>query len=229
MIVFNPEKACSGDMVIASITDLGLEKQEVLEFSKSILKITGAQGSAKFKKYKDGLQFLLEIEKDIKNFNVSYKNCLEAVSPAIKNFSRKTVSGMIALEKEIHGTAHLHELGSVDTLVDVFTSAYCLSKFDFNARTMRISVGTGKIQTKHGIVSNPPPLSKKLLERFPYRKKKIQFEISTPTGIAILTNFKPIAKIPEKIKKTGKGYGQNLLKDMEGNDYDNVLEVYEIE
>ncbi len=226
MIVFNPENGCSGDMVIASLVDLGVEG--ACEFANSIIEASGAEGEVRAEKFRDGTRLKVDISKDIADFEKAYSRCMDAdIHPEIKEFAGKAIAQMIGFEREIHGEHfHLHELNSADTLVDVFTSAYCLHKFDFEAKSLPIAVGSGLVKTAHGLMENPPPLGKKFLEtrKFPYFRKNVDFEIATPTGIAILTSFKPVEKMEGKTIRTGRGYGTTEIPG-----HENCLVVHEVE
>jgi len=225
-IVFDPSNGCSGDMLIASMTDLGV--RGACEFAERIIDAAGAEGTVRAEKYGQGTQMKIEIAKDISDFDGAFAKCLGLEMPEqIREFAKKTICQMVGFEREIHGAHfHLHELNSVDTLVDVFTSAYCLHQYSFNAASLPIALGSGQVRTAHGLMENPPPLGKRFLEtrKFPSFRKEVAFEISTPTGIAILTSLAPAKKIEGKIIRTGRGYGTTEIKG-----HDNCLVVHEVE
>lgn len=213
MIIFNPENGCSGDMIIASMIDLGT--RGACEFAQEILETSGAEGTVSAEKYRDGTRLKVKIERDIGEFESAYRKCLETEMPVpVKSFAKRTIEQMIAFEREIHGKHfHLHELNSADTLIDIFTAGYCLNEHGFGAKSMPIAVGSGLVKTAHGLMENPPPLGKKFLEtrKFPYFRKEVAFEIATPTGIAILTSLKPAEKTGDKKIRTGRGYGNSEI------------------
>ncbi len=223
MLVLDPRKALAGDMLLAAFSDLGHEKL-VKGFGKEIMETAGALGQVKVKKHLDGKQVIVEIERDIEDFDEAYLSCIGLeLDMGVKVFAKKSIEKIIAAEKSIHGHAHLHELGSVDTLVDVFTSARVLWEYGFDARCMPIAIGKGKIEIAHGLTENPPPASRIMLEGYPKEEYDVEAELSTPTGIAIATNFRPIEELEGTIR-TGKGYG---LKEIKG--HENRLEVHEVE
>lgn len=225
-VIFDPRNGCSGDMVIASLVDLGVGG--ACEFAEKILKAAGAEGKVRADKFRQGTQMKIELTKDISDFDGAFEKCLELEMPAqIREFAKKTISQMTGFEREIHGAHyHLHELNSADTLVDVFTSAYCLHKFNFDAKSLPIALGSGQVRTAHGLMENPPPLGRRFLaaRKFPTTRKNVNFEISTPTGIAVLSSLQPLEKIEGKILKTGTGYGTAEIAG-----HDNCLKVHEVD
>jgi len=226
MLILDPRNGLAGDMILAAFSDLGHGKL-VKSFGAEIIEAAGAEGKMKVKKHLDGTRVDVEIEKDIKGFEKAYERCLGLdMDPEVKAFGKKTIDKMIAAEKKHHqGHAHLHELGSADTLVDVFTAGRAFLEYGFDARCMPIGIGSGKIRIEHGLVDNPPPASRIMLEGYETIRHGIEAELSTPTGIAIATNFIQIKGIEgSKIKRTGKGYGS-----MEMKGHENRLEVHEIE
>lgn len=225
MIIADPVNGCAGDMIIAAMADLGTEG--VLDFAGYVLEASGADGTVGAEKFRQGTRLRVRIERDVPDFEEAYERCLKADMPGpVKDFAKRTIDTMIGFEMEIHGRGfHLHELDSADTLMDVFTAAYCLERHGFEAASLPISVGSGMVRTAHGHLENPPPLSRKLLESrgFPYSRRNINFEIATPTGIAILSALKPVTAIEGKVIRTGRGYGRAGLAG-----HENCLLVHEV-
>lgn len=226
MLILDPRNGLAGDMILAALSDLGHGKL-VKSFGAEILEAAGAEGRIIVKKHKDGKRVDVEIEKDIKGFEEAYGRCMGLeMDLKVKTFAKKTIDKIIDAEKKHHaGHAHLHELGSADTLVDVFTAGRVFLEYGFDARCMPIGIGSGKIKIAHGLVDNPPPASRIMLEGYETIRHGIEAELSTPTGIAIATNFMQVKNLEGfRVKRTGKGYGSMELKG-----HENRLEVHEVE
>ncbi|WP_298446309.1 LarC family nickel insertion protein [Ferrimicrobium sp.] len=92
-------------------------------------------------------------------------------------------------EEEVHGSSvHLHELASVDTLVDVVGTAYLCATADVDAvSVMPIGLHFGSLEMAHGQFPLPGPAVLSLLAnaRLPVVAMPGQ-ESVTPTGAALL-------------------------------------------
>jgi uncharacterized protein (TIGR00299 family) protein len=85
-----------------------------------------------------------------------------------------------------------------------------------------INVGSGMVQTSHGMLPVPAPATAELLTDIPLYQSTTQFELTTPTGAAIISalgsSFGPMP--PMKIERVAYGAGD---KDFPGNP--NVLRL----
>jgi uncharacterized protein (TIGR00299 family) protein len=111
---------------------------------------------------------------------------------------------------------HFHEVGALDSIVDVVGVAAALEVLDIDVVTASsIATGTGMIRTAHGLLPNPSPAVVELLAavRAPTHGVDLSFELTTPTGAGILaalaTDFG--AMPPMAITATGFGAGTRDL------------------
>ncbi|MBZ0155841.1 MAG: nickel pincer cofactor biosynthesis protein LarC, partial [Alphaproteobacteria bacterium] len=82
---------------------------------------------------------------------------------------------------------HLHELGGIDCLVDIFGTLCGLSLLGVErVYTSAINVGSGTVETDHGVLPVPAPATAELLKGFPVYRSDIPFELTTPTGAVLL-------------------------------------------
>ena len=123
-------------------------------------------------------------------------------------------------EAAAHGMAvedvAFHEVGSIDSIMDVVMAAYCIEKLG-PARycATPIRPGRGFITMAHGTHPVPPPASARLLADLPIAATpaaitRTNVELSTPTGIAILKSLAPefLAEVPAgTIRQQGLGAG----------------------
>lgn len=94
-------------------------------------------------------------------------------------------------EAAIHGvdieTIHFHEVGAMDSIVDIVGCCLALHKLGVEGVTIRsLPQGHGTIECAHGTYPNPAPATLRLLEGFPVQEVDEPFELVTPTGAALL-------------------------------------------
>jgi len=115
-------------------------------------------------------------------------------------------------EAGIHGLpvehVHLHEVGGVDTIVDVTGALVGLEALGIEqVYASPLPLGRGFVNSTHGQIPLPAPATVALLKGIPVKGSEIEAELVTPTGALILSTvcvgFGPI---PAMIL-TGLGYG----------------------
>ena len=122
--------------------------------------------------------------------------------PAAEEFLSGTFQCLIDAEMSIHQTSrdrvHLHEIGSLDTILDLVGITYGFWKlgvFDEHSPTKvyftPIAVGGGKVRIAHGLVPVPAPATLEILTTFnlSYVSGPEPKELTTPTGAAVLAGF----------------------------------------
>lgn len=97
-------------------------------------------------------------------------------------------------ESEVHGVPvdeiHFHEMGTMDAVADV--TAVCLLMDALALDEVVVSpvhVGSGQVRCAHGILPVPAPATALLLKGVPIYGGRIQGELCTPTGAALLRHF----------------------------------------
>jgi uncharacterized protein (TIGR00299 family) protein len=82
---------------------------------------------------------------------------------------------------------HFHEVGGIDAIVDVVGTCAALELLDVDAvHASPVAQGTGMIRSAHGLLPNPPPAVVGLLQDAPTYGIDLPFELTTPTGAALL-------------------------------------------
>jgi len=98
-------------------------------------------------------------------------------------------------EAAIHGVdiekIHFHEVGAMDSIVDIVGCCLALYKLGANGVTIRnLPQGHGTLECAHGTYPNPAPATLRLLEGFPVIEVDEPFELVTPTGAALLSTWR---------------------------------------
>lgn len=127
-------------------------------------------------------------------------------------------------EAKVHGTdverVHFHEIGAVDSIVDVVGAAICFEYLFENLGVSRvvsskIELGGGVAICDHGALSVPAPAVCEILKGVSVSLGRANFEMTTPTGAAILKacadEFTDGASF--SIEKIGYGAGERDTAD----------------
>jgi len=125
---------------------------------------------------------------------------------------------LASVEAAVHGIpvqdVHFHELGGLDTLLDIAGACAGFAHFGFShVAVSPIAVGSGTVETAHGVLPVPAPATAKLLEGWAIAPGLVQKELTTPTGAAILTHFATSQAMPEmRLTRTAYGAGARELE-----------------
>jgi uncharacterized protein (TIGR00299 family) protein len=150
-----------------------------------------------------------------------------ALSVASKAQAHVLFDRLAAAEAAIHNVpverVHLHEVGALDSIIDIVGSVYALEWFGAERIVVSpINVGRGTVKTAHGIYPVPAPATLRLLGDAPVYAGETAAELLTPTGALVLTasatDFGPMPAM--RIERVGYGAGD---RDFESTP--NVLRV----
>jgi uncharacterized protein (TIGR00299 family) protein len=133
--------------------------------------------------------------------------------------SAAVLDRLAAAEAKAHGITkskvHFHEIGAVDTIVDV--AGVCLAlaylKID-EVRFSTLTEGHGTIHTEHGVFPVPAPATADLVKGFHVSRLDVPTELLTPTGAALLTTLgtQSLHCPAGVVKKTGHGCGAKTFE-----------------
>ncbi|MBA4372035.1 MAG: TIGR00299 family protein [Thermodesulfovibrio sp.] len=209
----------SGDMCLGALVDAGLPLA-VLEKELRKIPLRGYT-LASHKVKRSGLAATkVDVPIDKKYTGEMKWNDIQKIiresslSPSIKKKGLSVFRALFEAESEVHGEPvnkiHLHELGAVDCIVDIFGTLIGLEMLGIEeVYASAINLGSGTIKTSHGILPVPAPAAAALLRGVPVYSAGDAFEKTTPTGAALITFLSqgygdmPVF-IPEK---TGMGAG----------------------
>ena len=115
-------------------------------------------------------------------------------------------------EAAVHGLpidkVHFHEVGAVDSIADIVGACYGLHLLKVDeVYSSPINVGSGTVKAAHGVLPVPAPATALLLKDKPIYVDGPAFELTTPTGAAILAALaKGYGNMPA-LSITSLGYG----------------------
>ena len=124
-------------------------------------------------------------------------------------------------EAAAHGSTpeevHFHEVGAVDSIVDIIAAAVCLDDLNITEAIIPVlSEGTGRIRAAHGILPVPVPAVESIVsaQGLPLHITGEEGELVTPTGAAIAAAIRTSGTLPEtfRILRSGRGAGKRSYK-----------------
>jgi hypothetical protein len=137
-----------------------------------------------------------------------------ALADAVKDRSIRAFQLLGEAEAAIHSipieSVHFHEVGAVDTIVDIVCSAAGAESLNVDRwLASPLNVGSGTVVCQHGTLPVPAPATLALLADAPVYAAGEPMERVTPTGAAILcmlnVQYEPLP--PMRIRATGYGAG----------------------
>ena len=122
-------------------------------------------------------------------------------------------------EAKVHAVSidevHFHEVGALDSIVDVVGAAICFEYLSENfgiskVVSSKIELGGGVVKCDHGYLNVPAPAVCEILKDVPVSLGRANFEMTTPTGAAILKACADefVGEINFKIEKVAYGAGE---------------------
>nr|WP_294667442.1 nickel pincer cofactor biosynthesis protein LarC [uncultured Blautia sp.] len=166
--------------------------------------------------------------------------------------ARKTALAIFGILAEAEAKAHnvpveevhFHEVGAVDSIVDILSVAVCLDNLGITEVIVPVLYeGTGTIRCQHGILPVPVPAVTNIVQQcgLEFKITPVSGELVTPTGAAIVAAVRTSCKLPENftIEKTGMGAGKRnyecpgilraMLINTEVSDSDHSDHIYKLE
>jgi uncharacterized protein (TIGR00299 family) protein len=198
-LIFDPFMGASGDMIIASLIDLGADPAHTKEIMESMASVTVDIGRTTKNDIsatrvrvseiadKSETSTYPEIVADIRSSGLPDT----IVRDALAIFSR-----IAAAESRVHGVSedelHLHELGQADAIADVVGASAAIHDLaPSKVFCARIVAGRGFVDTAHGRCPVPAPATLGILagSGLSWEYGNIEHELLTPTGAAILAHL----------------------------------------
>jgi uncharacterized protein (TIGR00299 family) protein len=116
-------------------------------------------------------------------------------------------------EARIHATTpervHFHEVGALDSIVDVVGCAICMEACGIEAvysSPVRLGSG-GFVDTQHGRMPVPAPATLEILKGYPSVLTSVPHELTTPTGAAIIRALSSGLLDDQRLCVSDIGYG----------------------
>jgi len=239
ILYFDCFSGVSGNMILGAMVDAGID---IKALKKELKKLDLHGYSLKVSKVKrkgiKGTKVDVIVDKKKHLHHTHYKDIKRLIersklSKKIKEDSLAIFKNIAEAEAKIHRTSvdnvHFHEVGAVDSIVDVVGTSICISLLNSDITlSSPINTGKGMVKTEHGLLPVPAPATTEMLKGFPSYSSDIEFELATPTGVGIITAMAKASNTIPVMKTNVIGYGAgskdfsdspNLLRIMIGEGY----------
>ncbi|HUN65975.1 MAG TPA: nickel pincer cofactor biosynthesis protein LarC [Bacteroidota bacterium] len=142
--------------------------------------------------------------------------------PAVKETAGAIFTEVARAEAKVHDTTvekiHFHEVGAIDSIVDIVGAAVCLDHLKIGrvySSPVRLGSG-GFIDAAHGRLPLPGPAAAEILKNYPTVLTDIPYELTTPTGAAIIKALSGGVLSAERmrVERIGYGAGSRELKEV---------------
>jgi len=234
---FNCLGGVSGDMILGAMVDAGL-KPEFLNSVVQSLKLDNVSIVAS-KDYRHGVvgtKIHIELnEQEKQRFKIKdflYKLEHSDLSHGIVKTSQGILESIGEAESQIHNididSLVLHELGSLDTLIDVTCCIAGVNELNLDfVYSSPLPTGSGTVLTEHGVMPVPAPVTMAILSKHnvPLKPPPVENmdtgEMVTPTGAILLSHLAKFEQPYMTVDKWGYGLGQRNPES-----YPNVLGLW---
>lgn len=239
-------------MTIGAFLDAGL-KLKTLKDELAKLKLKGYRlGSSKVTRGSiSGTKFSCVVtgrephgHRSVKDINAIIDR--SGLSDKVKKTARDIFGSIASAEMKVHGlekgkTAMLHELGDIDSIVDIVGTAIAIDALGIDAiYSSKVSLGRAIVKSRHGNIPATSPAALELLKGVPISISEIEAELVTPTGAGIIKTLSDFSGLPPRMEITAIGYGAgskdirerpNMLRIMIGEAKPSFMEdsVYVVE
>ncbi|MDO9555970.1 MAG: nickel pincer cofactor biosynthesis protein LarC [Coriobacteriia bacterium] len=168
-----------------------------------------------------GLHFAVEAPDDHAHRHWSDIRALiegAALPETVRKKALATFALIAEAEATVHDTTpeqvHFHEVGAIDSIVDIVGVALGMHSLGIEDLVSSVvAVGSGTVDTEHGVLPVPAPATALLLVGIPVTSTDLAGELTTPTGAALVrvhaSAFGPMP--PMTLRRVGHGAGTREL------------------
>jgi uncharacterized protein (TIGR00299 family) protein len=196
LIVVDPTSGLSGDMFLAGLFALGADPKRI---EREVSRLPGLEPFrivfGRVKRHGIGAHRVRVVcEAKAKHRHLGDILRMIGRSPLdarVKKLAKVTFELLGRVEGAIHGVpanrVHFHEVGAVDSIVDMVGAVVALADLGFPPLYHRpFVVGSGTVRTSHGELPVPAPATLELLKGRTVRFGASGGEVVTPTGAALM-------------------------------------------
>jgi len=226
ILYFDCQAGISGDMTVGALLDLGVP----LEYLQSELGKLGLPAGSYLlstarveRGHVAALKFEVVVHDHHTHRHYAGIDAMIAASSLpepVREAARTIFRRLAEAESKVHGVpideVHFHEVGAVDSIVDIVATAICLDYLKVERiHISALPLGSGFVETAHGRLPVPAPATAELLRGLTTHGRCGEGERVTPTGAAIVAAMAASSGVcPEMlIERIGSGAGSRDFSD----------------
>jgi len=229
----------SGDMILGAFINAGLDLETL---KKELLKVPIDNYEIVTREIKRNSISATKVDVNILKHEHVHRNILDinkiidssSLNDTIKTNAKNIFHKIAVAEAKVHNTpiekVHFHEVGAIDSIVDIIGAAICLDIMKIEkVYSTPIRVGSGAfVKTQHGQIPIPAPATAEILTNYPTAIVDLPYELTTPTGAAIVSTLSGGLMSGHEFSIETIGYGAggleipnlpNLLRIFIGNSF----------
>jgi len=224
VLYLEPVGGIAGDMFLGAMIDLGVDPK-ALEAGLRTLGLDGwgLRPSRAMRQDIAGVHVEVTVSPEVPHLHRGLGDILariqgSALPARAKEQARAVFELLGRAEAKIHDvpleSVHFHEVGAVDSIVDVCGAALALELLGQpEVVSAPPPLGSGMVEMEHGRFPVPVPATLEILRDLPARFEG-QGELTTPTGAALIRVLsRPGPPPPLRLLRTGYGLGRRELAD----------------
>lgn len=222
--ILDPMSGIAGDMCLGALLDCGLPESFVRELPQTLgIADIGVDITRVSRGQIACTKVDFRVPPQPHGRHLKHIKAIVEATPAPSSVKEKAIRCFTLItecEAAIHGTTvervHLHEVGSVDAILDIVGTIWGLEQLGVEQVFCgKIPLGDGFVDTQHGRMAVPTAATLRLLEGLPVRPGPDgSGELTTPTGAAlvrVLSEGPPPAEFV--VTRSGFGAGTKDFKD----------------
>ena len=239
---FDAVGGASGDMILGALIDLGVDQQVIQSAIASLGAGTvHLHGAPAIERGISGTRVTVHAHEDghadhdhghshshkHEHAHAPHRGLAEirelimaaALPPPVQEMALRVFQRIGEAEAAIHGvpleSIHFHEVGALDSIADIVGSCLALHLLHVDEVTVGpLPMGYGTITCAHGVYPNPAPATQALSKGLPVVAVDEPFELVTPTGAALLSEWQTGSRprAGARIARIGYGLGQRTLQ-----------------
>lgn len=194
---FDTIAGISGDMALGAFVSAGLRFDDLVRETKK-LGLTGYELEARHIEWSGITATKVDVLiSEQPRYHRHLRDILAMIdgsglSDRVKTRAKAIFHEIGVAEATVHGTTlekiHFHEVGAIDSLVDIVGVAICLEYFGIDkVYSSPVKIGNGGfVNTQHGTIPVPTPATTEILKGYPTILTDVPSELTTPTGAAII-------------------------------------------
>ncbi|HEX6276575.1 MAG TPA: nickel pincer cofactor biosynthesis protein LarC [Polyangiaceae bacterium] len=197
IVFLDTASGIAGDMFVAALVDLGVPFAAVVEATSGL----GLEGfDIVLRRARTGSIGATHLEVVVREPQPErdwgeIRELLDraALLPGTRDRALRIFERLAVAEAAVHRVhadeVHFHEVGAVDSIVDIVCAAACLEFLGARVVAAPVPLGWGFVEAAHGLLPLPAPATLECLKGLPTYDAGLEVELVTPTGAAILATM----------------------------------------